>query len=194
MSCSIVSSSSFLVGASARTSSPVFPNVFSSLSPSSNVGKSSGSSYKKSSISYFTFFSFVLGPAIAPMEPNMLLPIGPSLSIFGTTNGFKTGPAEGGGGGGGGRKIFEITSWPPVGGRGGNNEGPLSIRSSIFGNIGGGPKPPKSIPPPPGLTLLLLLLKLLLVVAVVPLTLSSLFLISNSFPGWLASHYQSASF
>ena len=44
----------------------------------------------------------------------MLLPIGPLPSIFGTTNGFKTGPAEGsgggGGGGGGGQKIFEITS------------------------------------------------------------------------------------
>ena len=110
ISCSIVSSSSFLVEASARTSSPVFPNVFSSLSPSSQVGKSSGCSYKISSIYFFTFFSFVLGPAIAPMEPNILLPIGPWPSIFGTTNGFKTGPAEGGGSGGGGQKIFEITS------------------------------------------------------------------------------------
>ena len=110
MSCSIVSSSSFLVEASARASSPVFPNVFSSLLPSSQVGKSSGSSYKKSSIYFSRFFFFVLGPAIAPMEPNMLFPIGPWPYIFGTTNGFKTGPAEGGGSGGGGRKIFEITS------------------------------------------------------------------------------------
>ena len=79
-------------------------------------------------------------------------------SIFGTTNGFKTGPA-GVGRGGGGSKTFEVTSWPPVGGGGWNSDGPLSIKSSIFGNVGGGPNPlMMSTPPPPGLTLLLKLL------------------------------------
>ena len=69
----------FLVGVSARTSSRMFPNVSKSLVPSSNRKIIWQLIQEKSSISFLSWISFSLdlGCIIAPIEANILLPIGP---------------------------------------------------------------------------------------------------------------------
>ena len=64
------------------------------------------------------------------------------------------------GGGGPFKMLLKGISWPtppPTGGKRLFGFVPFSIKSSNFGNVGGGPKLFISIPPPPGLILLLLL-------------------------------------
>ena len=80
------------------------PNI-KGIFVNSNVGRllSGSNSYKKSSVSLVVLllvFSFDLGPIIAPIEPNILLPIGPSPSIFGTRKGLFITLLDGGCGGG----------------------------------------------------------------------------------------------
>ena len=69
----------------------------------------------------------------------------------------------------------------PVGGGGGGGLGPPSKKSSIVGKVGGSPPGPKRFE----LLLLLSLLLFLLKYEGFPLSLSSLFQISNSLPCWL---------
>ena len=70
-----------------------------------------------------------------------------------------------------------------AGGGGGGGLGPPSKKSSIVGKIGSSPPGPRRFE----LLLLLLLLLLFEKEVFTPLSLSNLFLISNSFPGWLGS-------
>ena len=78
-----------------------------------------------------------------------------------------------------------------AGGGGGGSLGPPSKKSSIVGKLGSSPPGPKRLELLLLLFLILLFLLLLLLLfekkVFTPLSLSNLFLISNSFPGWLGS-------
>ena len=85
--------------------------------------------------------------------------------MFGKTNGLfllTTSKLFCGGGGGPFGMLLKSISWPtppPPGGKGLFEFVPFSIKSSIFGNVGGGPKLFISVRPHPGLILLLFLLR-----------------------------------
>ena len=92
--------------------------------------------------------------------------------------------------GGGGKtgalnKLKGVDAGGGCGGSGCGGLGPPSKKSSIVGKLGGSPPGPKRF------ELLLLLLLLLLFLfekrVFIPLSQSNLFLLSNSFPGWLGN-------